>query len=42
LLRHREWLREEALDFAQGDTVNLSSSDNSSTPRMAMMSCKSL
>ena len=38
----RERLREEALNLARSETINLSSSDNSSMPRIAMMSCRSL
>ena len=37
-----ERLRQEALDLARAATVILSSSDNSSMPRMAMMSCSDL
>jgi hypothetical protein len=42
LLGHEERLRQEALDLAGAGHVSLSSSDSSSMPRMAMMSCRSL
>jgi hypothetical protein len=41
-LGHEERLRQEALDLAGAATVSLSSSDSSSMPRMAMMSCSDL
>jgi hypothetical protein len=43
LLGDEERLRQEALDLAGArTTITLSSSESSSMPRMAMMSCRSL
>ena len=42
LLGDEERLREEALDLARAGDRLLSSSESSSMPRMAMMSCSSL
>jgi len=41
-LGNKEWLGQKALRFASARTTSLSSSESSSIPKMAMMSCKFL